>query len=420
MIRSYACIISPDPKRDRDTLVAVADKFAYSIEVIEDGILFDVSGLERLIGDHDSVGQKILAELEKHNIRGSVGIAETVEAAAILARHDAGVNTSVRTSGSMQKLPLAELPIEQDTLNVFEDLGVRNVQQLLDVPNAELIGRYGREFQKVIDIIERKDRRLLAPNVKEDRVAWDFLLDSPVEDVEQLIFILNHGLDRLFGQVAHCGFSTEHLGIILGLRNKTEKSYEIKTSFPTLERSFWLKLINLRLSLDPPEAGILSVNVIAHFTKPRPSQRGLYAVSRPDPEALLLTVNKLKKLVGEENVGIPVILNQRLAEPFALESDAIPQGIERIESRPEKPVIAFTYFRPPMRVEVLVKNGRLVFVKTRHFGGHVRKYSGVWKANSKWWGHSWKTQEWDVEIEEKGIYRLCKIDKDWFLAGEYD
>jgi hypothetical protein len=85
-------------------------------------------------------------------------------------------------------------------------------------------------------------------------------------------------------------------------------------------------------------------------------------------------------------------------------------------------VIAFTVFSSAVRrAEVLVRDGRLVFIKTQYFRGHVKEYSGVWKANSKWWDKSWKTQEWDVEIENNGgIYRLCKVGKEWFLAGEYD
>ena len=172
--------------------------------------------------------------------------------------------------------------------------------------------------------------------------------------------------------------------------------------------------------MDPPEAGIMAFRVTAYFTKPRPAQRGLYAVSRPEPESLLLTVGKLKKLVGEDNVGVPVILNQRLAQPFALDADALPKGKEKLEVHDDHSVIAFSYFHPPIPAEVLVRNKRLIFLRTRLFAGHVREYSGVWKSNSKWWDRSWKTQEWDVEVEDHGIYRLCKIDNDWFLAGEYD
>lgn len=420
MSRSYACIVSPNAKEDKEALVSVAHQFAYSIEVLDDGILFDVSGLERLIGKRSLIARKVLEELQKHNVPGSVAVAETIETATLLARRNDGVSNVVHSPDTFQKLPLSDLPIERDTLNVFTDLGVRWVEDLIEIPREELIGRYGREFEEIIDIAEQKGSAVLTPNVKESETSWSYLLDSPVEDFEQLIFLLNHGLDDLFVRIAHIGLSTEQLDLSFELSNRTKRNYEIKTSFPTLERSFWLKLINLRVSLDPPEAGIKTVNVIAHFTKPRPSQTGLYAVSRPEPQSLLLTVNKLKKLVGEENVGVPVILDQRAAEAFALDAEAMPSGRESVESGPAKPIIAFSYFRPPIRAEVLVREGRLVFIRTRYFSGHVIEYSGVWRANSKWWENSWKTQEWDVEVEAQGVYRLCKADNEWFLIGEYD
>lgn len=420
MSKLYACVISADVKRDNEALISIARQFAYSIEMLDDGILFDVSGLERLIGNPGLIGQKILEQLQKQDISGSIAVAETVDAVSLLARQKKGMNHTVHLPDTFQKLPLRDLQIEQDTLNVFSDLGIRKVQDLLEIPRDDLIGRYGREFGDVIDVIEQKGASLLTPNVKESHLSWAYELDSPVENFEQLIFVLNHGLDRIFAQVSHYGFSTEHLGILFKLRNKTEKGYEIKTSFPTLERPFWLKLLNLRISLDPPESEIVSVNVVSYFTRPRPSQRGLYAVSRPEPESLLLTVNKLKNLVGENKVGVPVILNQRLAQAFALDATAMPHGSEKLEVRQENPIIAFSYFNPPLKAEVLVRDKRLIFLRTQFFQGRVQEYSGVWKSNSKWWNDAWKTQEWDVEIEDQGVYRLCKVDKDWFLAGEYD
>lgn len=438
MSRLYACIISPD---DKHALVAVASSFAHAIEVIEDGILFDVSGLERLMGKPERISQKVLAEMQKYGISGSVAIAETVDTATLLARqkhvqsasfslsHEQAKTCTLNTPDMFEQLPLADLNIERDTLNVFSELGLRNIGDLLAVPDDELVSRYGREFTDVIDVLEQRGKSLVTPNIKENRASWSFELDNPVEDFEQLIFLLNHGLERLFAEVAYAGFSTEHLDLRFKLRNKTEKSYEIKTSFPTLERTFWLKLINLRGALDPPEASITGVDVTAHFTRPRTDQRGLYAVSRPEPESLLLTATKLKKLVGEENVGVPVLVSQRLAEAFALDLNAMPEGkenhpVSRDGCHPSfvrrGAVIAFTYFRPPIKAEVLVREGRLVFVRTRSFAGHVLNYSGVWKGTSQWWNKPWRTQEWDIEIENHGVYRLCKGREDWFVIGEYD
>ncbi len=470
-MKLYACIISPDVKRDRDALLLVARQFSYSIEMLEDGILFDVSGLQNLIGDANKISQTILVELKTNSISGSVAVADTIDTAMLLAREglqDENISSNpkskIQNPKSFSQLPLTHL-LEADTLNVFNDLGIKSIRDLTQIPADELITRYGQQFKRVIDVIEQKGSRLLTPNAKENKVSWDHQLDFPVDDFEQLIFILNHGLDRLLTQTSRYGFSTEQLDIFFRLQNKTERTYEIKTSFPTLEKTFWLKLINLRISLDPPESEIVAISVTSHFAPPRPAQQGLYAVTRPDPERLLLTVNKLKKLVGEENVGVPVLLDQRLEKAFALDADAMPdgnaergtrnaesslnaeRGMRNVESETHTlidsaqnsglddaansafrvphsafriPVIAFSYFNPPVPAEVLIRDKQLIFLRTQYFNGHVTKYSGVWKANSKWWDKSWKAQEWDVEIEGHGVYRLCKVNKDWFLAGEYD
>lgn len=435
MFKLYACIISTDAKKDKEELLCVACQFSARLEMLEDGVLFDVGGLERLIGKPDQIAQSILSHLKTNNVSGNVAVANTPHTAILLARQNKGLNHWVADPSEFQKLPLGDLGITNDSIGIFNELGINKIEELRQIPVDDLINRYGQEFRKVIDVIEQNDKSFLTPNVKESNVAWNYELDFPVDDFEQLIFIVNHGLDNLLGKIATRGLSTEQLDISFNLSNKTQRHYEIKTSFPTLEKSFWLKLINLRVSLDPPEAAIVSVKVVSHFTKPRPSQGGLYAVSRPEPESLLLTAGKLKKLVGEENVGIPVLLNQRLSEPFALDADKLPQGEETRQNDQVKPavfdrvrdrldehqaVIAFSYFHPPVRAEVLVRDGRLIFIKTQHFSGHVTEYSGVWKANSKWWDKSWKTQEWDIEVENNGVYRLCKVDKEWFLAGEYD
>src|SRR5436190_2332457 len=193
MSRSFACIISD---AGREPLVAVAYQFAHSTEVLEDGILFDVSGLERLMGKPQRVAEKILKEMQRQNVAGSVAVAETVDTAILLARQEPVHEQAVMNTPEMfSQLPLADLGIEQDTLNVFNDLGLQRVEDLLAIPAGELVGRYGREFQNVIDTIEQKGVSLLVPNVKEHRVSWSFELDNAVEDFEQLIFVLTHGLE---------------------------------------------------------------------------------------------------------------------------------------------------------------------------------------------------------------------------------
>jgi len=134
----------------------------------------------------------------------------------------------------------------------------------------------------------------------------------------------------------------------------------------------------------------------------------------------LLTVSKLKKLVGEENVGVPVLLDQRVPEPFAIDPERLPKGSEKLEIRSEDLTAAFNYFHPPLPANVTVENKRLLYIRTPRFTGRVKTYSGVWKKNSHWWNHPWSSQEWDIDVEERGVFRLGRNENEWFLVGEYD
>ena len=416
----FACIISPDAKRDEEALLSLAYGFAYRVEMLTDGVLFDVSGLEKLVGNTKAVAREILKKLKESNISGNVGVAASIDATLIIARENTSLNHVAVTDEKFRQLHLSNLEIDGDTLGVFKSLGISRIEELQQIPVDELIARYGHDFRNVIDLINQSAKRQLTPNVKEKNVSWSYELDNAVDDFGQLIFILNRALDEQLADISTRAMSTEQIDINFRLEKNAQKSYEIKTSFPTLDKSFWLKLINLRISVDPPQAEILSIHVVAHFTKPRPSQTGLYAASKPQPEGLLLTVGKIKKLVSEENVGVPIMLEQRLERPFALDADKLPQGRESKEPKLVPPVIAFAYYDPPIPAEIFVRNRQLIYLRTPEFAGRVLAYSGVWRSNSAWWGKSWRVHEWHVEVENAGIYRLQKKGDEWFVAGEFD
>ncbi len=420
MAKLFACIISNQDFRAE--LISVAKQFAYRIEMLGDGIVFDVSGLEKLVGDAEAIAEAIKNQLIEHDVFGSVAVNSHLNSAILLARQNFEAGDNSNAVSSFSKLPLRNLEINRDTLGVFGALGINRIEELRQIPHEQLISRYGQEFREIIDAVNKADKRSLKSNLKENKVSWKFDLDESVTNYQQLIFLFNRGLDAVFESSKSYGFSTEQLDICFGLIDKSEKIYEIKTSFPTLEKNFWLKLINLRISFETPEAEIISLRLTLHFAKSRPVQTALYAAPKPTPESLLLTVNKLKKLLGEENVGVPSLLDQRLAEAFTLDAEKLPIGKESKESTTEieYPIIAFSYFKPPISAQVVIRDKRLIYLKTDRFRGRVEQYSGVWKANSRWWNVVWRTSEWDVEIENGGVYRLCKRDTDWFVVGEYD
>ncbi len=414
-MRLFACIISNTDDRD---LASLAEQFSAKIELIEGGILFDVSGLEKLIGDQVKIAQSIAESLRKNNIKGNIAVSKDPDTAVLFAANIEGVTTDADTD--VKTMPVGALRLEADIRNVFENLGLTNIDQLKKIPENDLISRYGQDFRSVIDLINREGKRTLTPNIKQKRIEWSFELEHSVRELERLVFILASGVSEVLNETSHQSLSTEHMTVEFGLENRETAVYEIKVSFPTVRKGFWRKIIDHRISQDLPQHAIRSIRLICRYTKPRSAQFGLYTATRPEPESLHLTVNKIKKLVGEENVGVPVLVDQRQDKPFLIDSQTEPQGIEKPEAGEIKPNIAFSYYEPPLPAFVWIEKRKLMYLKTRDFEGKVKEHGGIWRASSHWWAGFWSTEEWDVEVEGHGVFRLSRKGREWFVTGEYD
>ncbi len=413
--RLFACVISDE---NEGVLTTIAQQFSAKAELIEGGILFDISGLENLIGDQTKIAKQIANVLSTNNIKGNLGVSKDADTAVLFAKNIEGITTD--TGNEINSMPIASLAIEEDIQNVFENLGLESIYQLKDIPEIDLIARYGQDFREVIDLINQEGKRTLTPNIKEQFVTWKFELEFAVKELERLVFIIANGVNEVLNETSHRSLSTEHIAIKFALENGETKTYGVKISFPTLRKDFWRKIIDHRISQDLPEHSIRKIELICHFVKARSAQFGLYTAANPEPENLHLTVNKIKKLVGEENVGVPLILDSRLEKPFRLNSGIEPIGNENLSIKTAKPNIAFSYYDPPIPAFVWIENRKLMYLKTNQFEGKVKNHGGIWRANSHWWAGFWTTDEWDVEVEDTGVFRLSRKGREWFVSGEYD
>ena len=118
MSKLYACIISPDAKRSKEELAVIARQFSYGIEMLEDGVLLDVSGLERLIGNPDQIAQNILNALKINDVSGNVAVAATVDTAILLARQKKGLNHTIASPRNFKSC-LCAISISRTTRSEF-------------------------------------------------------------------------------------------------------------------------------------------------------------------------------------------------------------------------------------------------------------------------------------------------------------
>ncbi|HRH44494.1 MAG TPA: hypothetical protein PKY82_22855, partial [Pyrinomonadaceae bacterium] len=235
MSKLFACLISKNA--DQAALIAVATEFAYRIELLEDGILFDISGLEKLIGTPPTIASSINESMESHNVTGCLAVNPNLETAIILARQGKGFSVNSQrlaeinqTSLSIGKLPLTSLPLEKDTLGIFKSLGLNQIKDLRKIPAADLISRYGKGFLPLIDLINENSRRTLNHNLKADSLVWESDLEDAISDFEQLMFLIDHVLQEYLIVVQQNGLSTELIEIYLLPENDAAKLYQVKTT----------------------------------------------------------------------------------------------------------------------------------------------------------------------------------------------
>ena len=226
-------------------------------------------------------------------------------------------------------------------------------------------------------------------------------------------------MEGLFALLTKLGLSTDRIDILLTQRTRRSVFYEVKSSFPTLDLSFWRRLISLRFEQSLPDSELLSGSVVAHSTRQRSVQKSLYTRPECTSEEIDLTLLKLRGLVGAENVGIPVLLDLRGPESFMLEtSPALKFNSTQIQLR--NPIITFNYFRPAIPVKVRFIDRSPVYVDSYKLKGKVVQYGGEWIAGSSWWCKPWQAKSWDIEMENGGIYLLTSVGDEFRLNGEYD
>ena len=76
MNKLYACISGVQSAEcGVRSLVQIAQRFSHRVEAIEDGVLFDMSGMHNRIGSPAEIAETIAQELATENIAANVAVA---------------------------------------------------------------------------------------------------------------------------------------------------------------------------------------------------------------------------------------------------------------------------------------------------------------------------------------------------------
>jgi protein ImuB len=403
----FACIHGPAAD-----LPKIADAFSPWFEQTAPGtIVFRVDGLRRLYGSPQQIAQAI-AQRAGSNV--NIAIAETAESAILAARNFPGVTVDPQ----LDHLDISSLPITDEMLETLDAWGIHDLRQLAQLPEsgiAERFGPAGVYLQRLAKgAIHRPLRVFHQAITYDDRIE----LDHPVDLLEPLLFLIARILNEQCEKLEAHGMSANEITVRLEFDDKTEHVRTLRLPVPMRDSKSLLKLLQMDLEAHPPQAATLVLSLSLKPALPRTIQSGIFLPVTPAPDKLELTLARIRGIVGENNIGIPELLNTHHPHPYRL----VTQQPTITDHQPPTNQQAFRYFRPPIPATVELQRDRPARINASGIHGKVLNAAGPWRTSGDWWTHTtWNRDEWDITLTTSALYRIYREpDQHWFIEGSYD
>ena len=445
----FACIHAPQLPSD----VSLRE-FAYSFSpIVEetryDTVVIDVDGCELLFGSAYQLANEIA--LRARGARMRAGLETTVNV-AVAANPDAAIHAATRLSGITFVSPgeeltcLGEFPVDHldySLVNIekkiadeiFETLrlwGIHTFADLASLPTTGVSERLGQAGIRLQQLAAGKTDRQLRVKQPEPVFANSIELEHALSELEPLSFMFARLLHQLCAALNAYALATNELCVVMQLEDQTTHERKLSLPYPMRDHKVFLKLLLLDTEMHPPQAAVRAISISCEPVKPRVLQNGLFVPLAPAPDKLELTLARLAKLVGEENIGSPGLLDTHRPDAFIMKRFTLQtKRNSKFEFRNAKSAaLGFRMFRPPLRAIVQADQGWPTQIsawgKQRSVYGKVVSLAGPWRTTGDWWRDDrWARDEWDVTIDARGQQSLYRIyreldSKNWFVEGNYD
>jgi protein ImuB len=399
--------------------------------------VIDITGTEALFGSPDTLGESLLKKTQALRIRASIAISSNFHAARCLARgHSSGKCAGIRVvprgmeCGALAPLPLTVLDLSPEHAETLAMWGITTLGELANLKETELITRLG-QAGKELRLQARGEsqhlfRAIEASLALEERME----LDSPVELLESLLFIMGVMLDQLIVRAQSRIVALASISLRLDLEGGTTYIRTVRPALPNNDRKLWLKLIHLDLQAHPPQAAILGLTLSAQPGSTSKVQLGLFSPQVPEPMRLDVTLARIRSIVGEGCVGQVVLKDTHRQEAFRVEPFAVPPSTA-LDAKPRTQRVAMRQLRPAETVTVNVRNRQPDFFIFREKRYNVERAYGPWSSGGDWWRPTlWSLEQWDLvaradDAANQATWLCCCLTRDltqdhWQVEALYD
>ena len=379
----------------RAALLECAGSFSPRVEDQSSNSYFtcviDIAGTETLFGSPDALGENLLKRIHALCIRASIAISSNFHAARCLARgHSSGKGAGIRVvprgmeCSALAPLPLTVLDLSPEHAETFAMWGITTLGALANLKETELIARLGQPGKEMRLLARGESPHLFrafeATLALEERME----LDSPVELLDSLLFIMGVMLDQLIVRAQSRILALASITLHLNLEGNKTHTRTVRPALPNIDRKLWLKLIHLDLQAHPPQEAIVGLTLSAQPGSTSKVQLGIFSPQVPEPMRLDVTLARIRSIVGEGCAGQVVLKDTHRPEAFRIEPFAVPSSA-MLDQKPGTHRVAMRQLRPPELVTVTVLDQRpysFIFREKRY---NVERAYGPWSSAGDWW-----------------------------------
>jgi protein ImuB len=484
-------------------LLDVAHAFTPRVEdTHSDRLLLDLDGLERLYGPAATMAHDLGSRVSAVGLECNIGMAANPNAAMHAACGFSGI--TVIPPGDEAKrlgvLPLAVLldsfdiacggkaetlaaarerqKLHEQILDTLERWGVQDFRRLALLPEHSLASRLGEAGTRLQKLSRGEGMRTLALCEPLTRFEEVMELESAVETIESLSFVLNRLLEQLCARLEARALAVQELKLRLHLErcvsdeqtttvqemaaggnnlafsDQNDGNFYVRTlRLPVAMRDpkVFLKLLQLDLAAYPPGAPVCKLRIAAEPACPRSAQRGLFLPVTPEAEKLEITLARITGIVGERRAGIAKLLDTHRPDAFRMERFVSQQEAARdhsltLSDTTDIPPVALRILRPARQLFVYLAEGRPCELTglgrngdRKDLQGKILWSAGPWHSSGDWWAEqataksaaeeaqAWDREEWDIALanEDGNSVALYRIYHDmgtglWFADASYD
>ena len=242
---------------------------------LPEGLMINLTGCAHLWGGESNYIQAIIKRFNDFGYQVKAAISDTIGTSWAVARF--GENRSVISKGqqlnAIQSLPPAALRLESEIVERLEKLGLRKIEQFIDMPRTTLRRRFGQQILHCIDQALGITQETKEPVKPLEPYQERLPCLEPISTITGIEIALHSLLNTLCQRL-----QKEQKGlrnaVFMGFRidGKMEK-ISIATTRPSCNPEHLFKLLEIKLSTIEPALGIELFILESSIVEPLPVQQ---------------------------------------------------------------------------------------------------------------------------------------------------